>query len=597
MTDKIDKLKALLELSQNDTITPKEVEKFLAMVLSFIKQSKDRFETISKESLKEIENAVEKISDYYSNTTKDISKKTTQITLEFNKKISEAKILIEEIKKIEVKDGEQGLQGEKGDRGEVGEKGEMGSPDKPEEVRDKLEILKKDNRLDISAIKGLDKIGKDIENRAIGIVDQRTSFLINKVSNLKTQVDTLEASEGNWGQIGGTISSQTDLQTALNAKQDVLTGLTATVTELNYTDGVTSAIQTQLNSKGSGTVTAVSIATANGVSGSSSGGATPALTIALGAITPTSINGLLVNKGTNSVAGNTAVGVGALDAANSGNGLNTAMGFNALTFNTTGYYNTAYGYQALYSNTTGAGNTAIGLNILYFNTTGANNTACGFGALMNNTTGANNTASGVNALYSSGKTVTAGTFITGVSYTIISAGTTDFVALGAANNNVGTAFVSNGVGSGTGTAAANSNGNTAYGYYAGRYLANGSTILSAPNNSMFIGYDTRASADGLTNENVIGYGAIGNGSNSVTLGNTSVTKTILQGNVGIGTTAPNANAILDVTSTTKAFMPPRMTTVQKAAISTPTAGMVVYDSTLNKLCVYGAASWETITSV
>ena len=33
------------------------------------------------------------------------------------------------------------------------------------------------------------------------------------------------------------------------------------------------------------------------------------------------------------------------------------------------------------------------------------------------------------------------------------------------------------------------------------------------------------------------------------------------GNVGIGTPTPNANAILDITSTTKAFMPPRMTTV------------------------------------
>lgn len=41
-----------------------------------------------------------------------------------------------------------------------------------------------------------------------------------------------------------------------------------------------------------GTVTAVSVATANGISGTSSGGATPALTIALGAITPTSTNGV-----------------------------------------------------------------------------------------------------------------------------------------------------------------------------------------------------------------------------------------------------------------------------------------------------------------
>ncbi|HTE49099.1 MAG TPA: hypothetical protein VK675_04285, partial [Candidatus Paceibacterota bacterium] len=43
---------------------------------------------------------------------------------------------------------------------------------------------------------------------------------------------------------------------------------------------------------GTGTVTAVSIATANGFSGSSSGGATPALTIIAGAITPTSVNGV-----------------------------------------------------------------------------------------------------------------------------------------------------------------------------------------------------------------------------------------------------------------------------------------------------------------
>ena len=52
-----------------------------------------------------------------------------------------------------------------------------------------------------------------------------------------------------WGDITGTLSSQTDLNTALGGKQDVLTGLTPTVTELNYVDGVTSAIQTQLNAK------------------------------------------------------------------------------------------------------------------------------------------------------------------------------------------------------------------------------------------------------------------------------------------------------------------------------------------------------------
>ncbi|MCM2339267.1 MAG: hypothetical protein NDI62_02320 [Burkholderiales bacterium] len=67
------------------------------------------------------------------------------------------------------------------------------------------------------------------------------------------------------------------------------------------------------------------------------------------------------------------------------------------------------------------------------------------------------------------------------------------------------------------------------------------------------------------------------------------------GNVGIGTTSPNANAIVDLTSTTKAFMPPRMTTAQRDAIPSPTAGMVIYNTTANKLNVY-TTTWETITS-
>lgn len=75
-----------------------------------------------------------------------------------------------------------------------------------------------------------------------------------------------------------------------------ITGLTidgVSPTTMGFVDP-TSSIQTQLNGKqASGTyVTAVSCATAAGVSCSSSGGATPALTFALGAITPTSTNGV-----------------------------------------------------------------------------------------------------------------------------------------------------------------------------------------------------------------------------------------------------------------------------------------------------------------
>jgi hypothetical protein len=86
----------------------------------------------------------------------------------------------------------------------------------------------------------------------------------------------------------------------------------------------------------------------------------------------------------------------------------------------------------------------------------------------------------------------------------------------------------------------------------------------------------------------IGFGATTTGSDP---GNQMVLDT--SGNVGIGTSTPNANAILDVQSTTKAFMPPRQTTAQKNAVAFPTAGMVVYDSDQKGLSTYNGTAWTT----
>lgn len=68
---------------------------------------------------------------------------------------------------------------------ENGQDGKDGSPDTPVQLRDKLELLKDDERLDFSAIKGTEKL-VTIENldRSISILDQRTQYLINKNSNI-----------------------------------------------------------------------------------------------------------------------------------------------------------------------------------------------------------------------------------------------------------------------------------------------------------------------------------------------------------------------------------------------------------------------------
>lgn len=68
------------------------------------------------------------------------------------------------------------------------------------------------------------------------------------------------------------------------------------------------------------------------------------------------------------------------------------------------------------------------------------------------------------------------------------------------------------------------------------------------------------------------------------------------GNVGIGTSTPVASALLDVTSTTKGFLPPRVTTVQRDAIATPATGLIIFNTTTGNLEVYGGTSWTPVGS-
>jgi hypothetical protein len=142
-------------------------------------------------------------------------------------------------------------------------------------------------------------------------------------------------------------------------------------------------------------------------------------------------------------------------------------------------------------------NTIVGDKCLLSNTTGTNITAVGAGALQSNTA-SNNTAIGWGSL--------------------------NFNSSGNSNTGVGSeALTSNITGS----------NNSGFGYAAGEFLANGSTANSTPENSVFLGHSTRSLTNNDTNQIVIGYLALGKGSNTVQLGNTSITATYLQGEVNI----------------------------------------------------------------
>lgn len=60
----------------------------------------------------------------------------------------------------------------------------------------------------------------------------------------------------------------------------------------------------------------------------------------------------------------------------------------------------------------------------------------------------------------------------------------------------------------------------------------------------------------------------------------------------IASSQPNASAMLTLTSTTKGFLPPQMTTVQRDAIVTPAAGLIIYNTTTSKHQGYNGTTWN-----
>jgi len=61
--------------------------------------------------------------------------------------------------------------------------------------------------------------------------------------------------------------------------------------------------------------------------------------------------------------------------------------------------------------------------------------------------------------------------------------------------------------------------------------------------------------------------------------------------ISSGLNQPNASAQLDIQSTTQGFLPPRMTTTQKNAISTPAAGLQLWDTDTSSLQVTNGTDW------
>lgn len=163
---------------------------------------------------------------------------------------------------------------------------------------------------------------------------------------------------------------------------------------------------------------------------------------------------------------------------------------------------------------------------------------------------------------------------------------------------------------------------TAMGYSssAGGYALSLGAYASTGNHGTAVGYDT--SANGLNT--AVGRGMETSGNYSVSIGAcpygqvrtnsvastfnwfTDATDPIVRfgetadqwnmgtGSFGFGTMTPDASAVIDLTSTTKGFLPPRMTTTERDAISTPAEGLVVYNTTTQVLNFYNGTTWGAV---
>jgi hypothetical protein len=243
----------------------------------------------------------------------------------------------------------------------------------------------------------------------------------------------------------------------------------------------------QPNSASAGAGASITLKAADGVTSGAGGSITitPGAQATTGGPGKVVIDTLTVGRGASGVATNTAVGVSAL-AANTSGANNTAIGSSAGLAITSSSSNTLIGADCGKAITTSLNNTGVGAFAL-LGTTGTFNTAIGTSAGQTNTTGSYNTFLGTQAGYSN---------TTG-------------------NQNV---YCGN-------TAASNltsaCNYNVVVGSDAARTQANGSTSLATAVNSIYIGFSVRGFNNSDSNCIVIGYQAIGEGANTVVIGNSS----------------------------------------------------------------------------
>ena len=171
MENKLEKLKSLLTLIQNDTVTPTTLKKFLEMVIGAVNKSKDEFNTISREQLNTIDEAIALIEKRHKESSNLIDSETRAINKNFDKKFATLKKLIKKIKTIKPKNGKDGIDGITPVKGVDYWDGVDGLPGSPDNREDIIKKINKggDRKIKATEIKGLPEFTREVV-REVGSV-------------------------------------------------------------------------------------------------------------------------------------------------------------------------------------------------------------------------------------------------------------------------------------------------------------------------------------------------------------------------------------------------------------------------------------------
>jgi hypothetical protein len=116
---------------------------------------------------------------------------------------------------------------------------------------------------------------------------------------------------------------------------------------------------------------------------------------------------------------------------------------------------------------------------------------------------------------------------------------------------------------------------TALGHAAGNYFGSGTGLVTSVNKGLYLGAFARSNANNQTNEIVIGADALGNGSNTIQLGNTAITNTKTSGTLTAGAvTYPNTHGTANQVLTTNGSGTLTWSTVSGAANASSLSGTV-----------------------